>query len=149
MEFNTDSVWSLISLLILIIIGIVVWYFYNEVGLLNAKVTWMEGKIEETVSQIYKQIYDLQTNNSDLQVEYGEEDNLDFEDGEGEEDVEEERSESECVECPEEEFEQEHPSIDTFAEETGCEHTMITGKRKGQSCGKPVKEDGKCSAHCD
>lgn len=147
MEFNTDSVWSLIFLLILIIIGIVVWYFYNEVEFLNTKTTWLEGKLEG----MHEKIYELQPSNSDLEVEYDEEDGFehDFEEDQEQEEQEQEEIQEQGQEEDQEEdeeFDQEHPKI-YEVEQEGCEHVMITGKRKGQSCGKPVKEEGKCSVH--
>lgn len=30
----------------------------------------------------------------------------------------------------------------------GCNYVPVRGKSKGQECGKPVKEDGLCTAHC-
>lgn len=145
MEFNTAPIWSIISILFVVTILLVVWYFYNEIFVLKNRIFSIERFLEPSMNE---DPYDSDEENG--YNEYTEE----IEEPEQEELEEELEEYEEPTEPPQEPEELEPEEQDEFLEQhalsqsQGCVHVLASGKRKGQECGKPTKEGDKCVTHC-
>lgn len=144
MEFNTAPIWSIISILFVVTILLVVWYFYNEIFGLKNRIFSIERFLEGSREPRENEQVDW-TDDEDSVEEYDEPEYQEEiqEETEDQEEIPEETIDQEDAE-DQEEFLEQH----SMAQTQGCVHILASGKRKGQECGKPVKEGDKCVTHC-
>ena len=125
MDFNTDSVWYIVYILILVTIFIVVWYLYNEI--ISCKVS-----IKNISNELHKDhdlvSYQLEPLDSDPQVVH----------------------DQEPLDSDPHGFHDQEP-LDSdphgFHDHMKCNFVLLSGKRKGEPCNIKVSQDGLCKKH--
>ena len=151
MDFNTDSVWYIVYILILVTIFIVVWYLYNEI--ISCKVS-----IKNISNELHKDhdlvSYQLEPLDSDPQVVHDQEpldsDPQVVHDQEPLDSDPHGFHDQEPLDSDPHGFHDQEP-LDSdphgFHDHMKCNFVLLSGKRKGEPCNIKVSQDGLCKKH--